>query len=356
MRLIITGGFLGSGKTTAIQQACGLLLSEGKRIAVITNDQGEGLVDTNYLRDLGLPAKEVVNGCFCCQYDQLVTHIDALTETQQPEYIFAESVGSCTDLVATIARPLLLHRPRIELIVSVFADSTLLLSLYRGNACFLDETIRYIYKKQLEEADLLVMNKTDLLEVTELEELAAIIEKEWSGKPYLFQNSLNKVSVGNWIGALTPPRCASERKTLELDYDTYGAGEARLAWLDEELLIRTEDGSAFRLAVQFIEALYEKVVQRDWPVGHLKFLLDNGQERTKISFTGGREILPVLPFTPCRSNLVSVLVNARIQTEPELLKQLVEDTVQERKGLAIFEVRKQTSFRPGYPRPTYRFV
>ena len=136
----------------------------------------------------------------------------------------------------------------------------------------------------------------------------------------------------------------------------YGAGESKLAWLDEELLIRTEDGSAFRLAVQFTEALYEKVVQRGWPVGHLKFLLDNGQERTKISFTGGREIVPVLPFTPCRSNFVSVLINARIQTEPELLKELVDATVHERKGLAIFEVRKQTSFRPGYPRPTYRFV
>ena len=45
MKLIITGGFLGSGKTTAIQQACGLLLSEGRRVAVITNDQGEVFID-----------------------------------------------------------------------------------------------------------------------------------------------------------------------------------------------------------------------------------------------------------------------------------------------------------------------
>lgn len=66
MKIYLVGGFLGSGKTTAIAKACQSLAKEGKSAAVITNDQGTELVDTIYMRSLHIPVCEVVNGCFCC--------------------------------------------------------------------------------------------------------------------------------------------------------------------------------------------------------------------------------------------------------------------------------------------------
>ena len=64
MKLILTGGFLGSGKTTAIQHACNLLLKEKVKVAVITNDQGEELVDSKYLQNFLIPVKEVRKDVF----------------------------------------------------------------------------------------------------------------------------------------------------------------------------------------------------------------------------------------------------------------------------------------------------
>ena len=69
---------MGSGKTTAIQQACMQLLNEDVKVAVITNDQGSRLVDTGFIRSFSIPTQEVVNGCFCCNYEQLSHAIPSL--------------------------------------------------------------------------------------------------------------------------------------------------------------------------------------------------------------------------------------------------------------------------------------
>jgi len=51
MKLHLLSGFLGSGKTTAIGQACNILIQQGARIGVITNDQGIKLVDSNFFKN-----------------------------------------------------------------------------------------------------------------------------------------------------------------------------------------------------------------------------------------------------------------------------------------------------------------
>src|SRR5215204_340604 len=132
MQLFLIGGFLGSGKTTAISPACSLYLERGQKVAVITNDQGEQLVDTAFIKSGGIITQQVSNGCFCCNYGKLSEKISSLHEEHFPEIIFAESVGSCTDLIATITKPFAKTHPDVEVLISVFADAELLLTLMKG--------------------------------------------------------------------------------------------------------------------------------------------------------------------------------------------------------------------------------
>ncbi len=155
MQLHIVGGFLGSGKTTAILTAARSLMAQGKKVGIITNDQGRFLVDTAFFRLANLPAVEVTGGCFCCHYDDLDARVNELIAAQAPDVIFAESVGSCADLVATVVRPLLELRPEGEppASFSVFTDSRLLRLYLKGESLPFCEEVLYIFRKQIEEAE-----------------------------------------------------------------------------------------------------------------------------------------------------------------------------------------------------------
>ena len=135
MKVHLVAGFLGSGKTTAITNTSKLLIDKGFTASIITNDQGRFQVDSHFVKSLQIANAEVSGGCFCCNYNQLDEQIELLRNEVKPDLIFAESVGSCTDLVATVLKPLLNFKSaEIEkLTFTTFVDARLLLTFFRGN-------------------------------------------------------------------------------------------------------------------------------------------------------------------------------------------------------------------------------
>lgn len=356
MKLFLVGGFLGSGKTTAIVKACEQLIKENHRVAVITNDQGDQQVDNAFVKSFGILCDEVANGCFCCNYDQLDKHIQSFIKNIQPDIIFAESVGSCTDLVATIAKPFMRALPACSVVISVFADATLFLALFEGRANFITENVQYIYKKQLEEADVMIINKIDLLCPTQLDTINGHLQKEFPGKPILYQSSFDKDGVRKWINTLCELR-QFEKTSLEIDYDIYGDGEAQLAWLDERMTIASSQKNAIVIAKDIISHIDHDIKEKQLTIGHLKFFIETGQWKKKISIT---TTLPLSFYNKeendaCQARL---LINARVQTEPAILQQIVNDTLKQmiKKHDCNIMVEKWSAFKPGYPKPTHRIA
>jgi len=62
-------------------------------------------VDTRFREATLLPTREVAGGCFCCRFYDMMDAVAQLRE-YHPDVIFAEPVGSCVDLSATILQPL----------------------------------------------------------------------------------------------------------------------------------------------------------------------------------------------------------------------------------------------------------
>jgi G3E family GTPase len=358
MKLHIVGGFLGSGKTTAITNGAKLLIQQGKRVAVVTNDQGKYLVDTSFMDANEIPAAEVTNGCFCCNFDQLTNQLELLERTIYPDCIFAESVGSCTDLVATVIKPLQLLKRELftNLTFSVFVDSRLILDLLRGQKLPFSDPITYIFKKQIEESDLLIINKIDLLQTHELLQLHKLTEDQFDGKMVIFQDSLNQNNIQKWVDTLDS-RSTQRMESLAIDYEIYGKGEAELAWLDEEVNIQTADNSAWEHAITFIDLMIKEIRIRELSIGHLKFLLKGEGFNHKISFTTilqeeWKKVLPVL-----NSNHVQIMVNSRIETTPEIARMMVQNNLLAVSSPAVLVTEsRQHSFQPGFPNPTHRIT
>jgi G3E family GTPase len=355
MKLILVGGFLGSGKTTAIVSAARVLMNVNKKVAVITNDQGDQQVDASFVKSFGITTREVSKGCFCCNYQQLDDHLSALQENN-PDIIFAESVGSCTDLIATIAKPLFQFKPEIETVISIFADAELLMSVIEGRSSFTD-SVRYIYKKQLEEADILILNKVDLIDTRQLTTLDHVIKSEYPGKIILHQRSLETEDIERWLDCLEQFTNSNPRKSLDIEYDEYGSGEAMLAWLDKDIIIRTSQGEALFIAGKIMGSIADQLQSRHLAIGHLKFFVDTGKRKVKISFTATSTSVD-LKIQMHETNCVRLLINARVETAPGILKTLVDDVLSNASKVykCHLDMGKWSVFKPGYPRPTNRVL
>src|SRR3989441_8309733 len=181
-RYIMIGGFLGAGKTTSVARLAQRLTDQGLRVGLITNDQGSELVDTAMLRARGFATEEIPGGCFCCRFNSLVDAANKLTTASRPDVFIAEPVGSCTDLVATVTYPL----RRMYGDNFAIAPLSVLVDPIRAQRIFglaeggkFSEKVLYIYRKQIEEADLIVINKRELLDTAALAQLTAKLSGEF---------------------------------------------------------------------------------------------------------------------------------------------------------------------------------
>src|SRR5580698_2808702 len=184
-RFIIIGGFLGAGKTTTIARLARRFQAQGKRIAIVTNDQATDLVDTNALRSEGFDVGEVAGSCFCCNFNELTATVERLGSDQRPDVVIAEPVGSCTDLVATVIRPLQqvyaqpLDIAPYGVIVKPSHGLKILKRVAQGG---FSSKAEYIFRKQIEEADFVVVNRIDELPAAEVEELSQLLETDFPGR------------------------------------------------------------------------------------------------------------------------------------------------------------------------------
>ena len=365
-RYIMIGGFLGAGKTTAVGRLAAHLAAGGVRVGLITNDQGRELVDTKMLRSQGFATEEIAGGCFCCRFNSLVEAAGRLTAEARPDVFIAEPVGSCTDLVATVTYPLRrMYGSEFSVApVSVLVDpirAQRVLGLAEGGN--FSSKVVYIYRKQLEEADLIVINKCDLLGAGELEELTAALEREFPESRVLAVSCRTGEGLGDWFGSLEAGTSAG-RATMEVDYDVYAEGEALLGWLNATVRVVAPSGvDADALVESLATAMHHRLKARGAEVAHLKMTLSpDGSLSGEIAAVN----LVRNDFVPELSQRLDdevtgaqIIVNLRAEAAPETLEAELRAVVNgPLPGAASAElsIDHLEYFRPGRPVPTHRDV
>jgi len=362
-RYILIGGFLGAGKTTASARLAEWLRSKGKSVGLITNDQGRQLVDTTLLRARGFPVEEIPGGCFCCRFDSLVEASDRLTTESRPDYFLAEPVGSCTDLVATVTYPLgRLYEEQYSIApFSVLVDparAVCVLGLVPGRQ--FSDNVNYIYRKQLEEAQLIVINKCDLMGDARRMELRDALAGEFPHAQIFEVSSRTGEGLEPWFTLITnTPQ--TRRAVMEVDYEIYADGEARLGWLNATLqLTATTPVDANRVLTSLAAAVQLRLKTSGAEVAHLKMTLDPGGTQGELCVLNlvRNDAAPELAQRLAAPvNGGQLLVNLRAEGEPELLReslrQAVDSLLASEPALKA-EWTHLESFKPGKPQPTHR--
>lgn len=358
MQIHLVGGFLGSGKTTAIIAAVRHLIQHGKKVGVITNDQGKFLVDTSFFQLENVPTVEVNGGCFCCNYDKFDQGVTQLIYSIQPDVIFAESVGSCADIVTTVMRPLL-HFSEInkfQTTLSVFVDARYLEIDLSGKELPFQDGIVYIFHKQIEEAQLVVINKIDLLSPERIIALQEKFKIAYPTKRVLMQSSIDDKDILHWLEQLMEePSFPSH--SIQLDYLTYGTAEQDLAWYDAKIQLTGKQESIAETANQLIMDIENRIRQNSFYIGHLKFLLCDGVRHQKLSFTALSKSGSLLAdFQSNWNSPLTMTINARDVCPADVLQKLVQQSYGHiRDNGGSLQVQGEKAFHPGLPQPTHLF-
>lgn len=221
----VVTGFLGAGKTTLIRHM--LQNAEGKRIALIINEFGDLGVDGDILKGCGAETcteddiMELSNGCICCTVaeDFIPTMEKLLARENRPDHIVIETSGLALPqpLVRAFNWPGISTRVTVDGVVTVVDGKAVTEGRFAHNVAAVDaqramdenldhETpLSELFEDQIACADMIVVNKTDLLTDDEAEALASRLKGESREGVQVVRASMGALPVdvllGQGIGA-----------------------------------------------------------------------------------------------------------------------------------------------------------
>ena len=337
--LVPVGGFLGAGKTTLILAAARVLRDRGLRAAAIFNDQGADLVDTRYAAAQGIDAGQVSGGCVCCRFSDRVDAAERL-RAHAPDVIFAEAVGSCTDISATTLQPLKrLYRDRYRVApYSVLVDPG---RTFEGEW-------RFLFEKQIEEADLICFTRADRYSAPQ------------AGRPVPHAAPLRYLSgttgegVAAWLDEVLAGRITPGAHILDIDYERYARAEAAFAWMNCTATVELHEPLSPAMVVgPLLERLDAAFTAGGLDIAHLKLIDEAASGYLKASLVrNGDEPAVEGSMTASPASMHELLLNVRAAGDPRHLQSIVEAQFAALPGRV--QMRAAQSFRPAPPRPEHR--
>ncbi len=348
-RLVMLGGFLGAGKTTILLQAARRLTARGYKVGYVTNDQGSQLVDTALAAEAAVPVVEIAGGCFCCRYPELITALHTLQAQAALDIVLAEPVGSCTDLVATVIKPLALQGGYDFAPLSILVDGTAIPQA-------LGPTVGYLQTKQWEEAQLVLLNKIDLASPRQLGQWEQEIQARRPGCPIHRVSGQSGAGLDTWLGVVLGQRSLTP-DSLVIDYALYTQAEETLGWLNARGQVRANQlGDMGPWVEELARQMAMELREQGLTAAHLKVLAQAGNTVCKGSLVDQIWTwdLPAGAAHVARS--WEFLLNLRAMAAPAVLEEGLWHSLSRNQAVpgTRYYITHLEAFVPLAPKPVHR--
>jgi hypothetical protein len=215
----------------------------------------------------------------------------------------------------------------------------------------------YIFLKQLEEAQLIVLNKIDVLSEPDRAELVDLLHQRFPAKKSIALSARTGEGLDALIAALDTSDGA-EPRTLDIDYDTYAEGEAELGWLNATVALEGREFDLDQLLLSYVEQLATALQSQHAEPAHLKVLAEAGDHVAIANLVSSTAPAELSRASGARVSNAVWTVNARVSLAPTTLREIITRTIEQLTVTAGLQssVNAVQSFRPGRPVPTHRLA
>jgi len=217
--------------------------------------------------------------------------------------------------------------------------------------------VLYVYRKQLEEANIIVVNKCDAISPELRDRLVAALEASFPRARVVSCSAREGTGLDAWFDTIdrTVP---DSGPAMELNYDTYAEGEALLGWLN--CTVRLSAAAPFdanETLVRLARDIQGRVSAKGHEIAHLKMTLDAEDG------TGSLSVVSLVRSDgepDLRESLLdkveggALIVNLRAEADPEFLNSAVEASISALGGGLLAKMEHLDRFRPARPQPIHR--
>ncbi len=279
---MIIGGFLGSGKTTTIRKLVEYLGKQGQKTAIIVNEIGEIGIDGDTISESGVETREITSGCVCCTLRISMEHtIKSLMSDYRPDTIIIEPTG--------IAFPKQIkgNIEKMDLRGLSFAPVVNLVDASRLSTD--PEELQNFMRNQIEEAEILGINKVDIVKQERLLEICVFLRKlNLKARMFHFSAREGGDSFDTLLGMLgesSRAKSAPERRN-SIDISGVSAYSSEFELTSPELSLETTVSVSGRILEEIRNRARELNPEF---IGHIKLSFTQQGTLVKGSVTSARE-------------------------------------------------------------------
>ena len=205
--ITIITGYLGAGKTTLLKY---ILKKTKDKLAIIVNEFGEVAIDTKIIKGKNVNMTELAGGCVCCSLTgEFEAAIDEIIQKINPDGIVVETTG--------VAEPEAIIVDIEENIPKISLDG--IITITDADAIIKYPTIGHTGRMQIEMADIILLNKIDLINKKQIYEVENKIKKI-NDNALIFKTKNCEIDI-NYLFGINTKKIVKEHKHHEIKIDHF---------------------------------------------------------------------------------------------------------------------------------------